>query len=998
MKTKNSADLICSIKNHPNNKVLTLLAALGWTETRGGSNPQGNCITGHGSESQTCMRVFEDSNNCFCFSCQNSFDAFDIAMKIKSMDFKQALSWLANRAGIAIRDELSNEQRIAIASAERTQEILRQATSFWNSALIANSEMMEILTKRYGLSNETVIKNKIGLCSIDTATFAYLKDLGFSDIEIQRSGIVFPEGKGFPKEFFEGRLIFPYLQSDQPVYLVGRKTHLPTRPGQHGDDDSGKYVKQPTANGNFKDVIDPFISGTAIFGEDTILDSDKVVIAEGVTDCLAAQQLGLASISPVTTGFSGHQLHRLIDLLKDKTVLVTGDSEPNLAGEKGAWKTTEKLIEHGIDVWFAKIPDLDTSHRPRIDVPDIFKYPVGKTDLNDIINALGAEGFTAVKRESVPGYKALVKRTFPNIENARQQTKVVTGVFWKLTNYDSDRYIEMTNWFIDQAFGTKETQASKAMREAIEKVFKMAAAKKRREKQHEQIAEQRTKMVVLNNEIPRKSVVEDFSNFISQAPDVYRFGNQLTFATMTNLQPIQKISVLPSYFAKNIAEAGIVSFDDYDNMHIDHKQLPDWLAASAVESPWQHPTIREIEHYTNGPTFDELMVLSSPGYNSSSKIFYAGTKLKPHADFSIFDSFIDDWPWKETASRTNFISLLLLGTLKHQFPGNSPAGLAIGNQSGVGKTFLAFFYSLLFEQKFAKPVPFIANEEELQKQIVTELMSGSNTILIDNIRVKNISSGTLESMLTAPRLNFRLLGKNVGINRLNTIQTFLTLNEGEVSADLLNRSVPMHLEFIGDPNKRQWKRIDFRKDVLASREKLLGTLIQMVENWKEAKMQRSTVKHRFSDCVSLVGGILEVNGYKDFLANADSVKAERDPMRAGFLEMTEYLELGKKYSAKNLLDIADRNGVFRTETQYGDGVAPKSRTTKLAGILMRFCGVNQRFTSERHKRQIVMKREHDSSLNQQVYRLLTVEADGSPDLKNDSGEVRQDDFDFESGT
>ena len=162
----NSRNVLEEIKDHPNNAVYTLLKECGWSPKKEGSTPAGQCITGHTSESGTCMTVYIRTNSCYCFNCQNYFDAISVTMHLKSYEFKQALECLADRAGIKISSAVTEEERANFASTERTLLVLENAVQIWQENLLKNTDMMTILNSRYGLNTETIKKARLGYSTL----------------------------------------------------------------------------------------------------------------------------------------------------------------------------------------------------------------------------------------------------------------------------------------------------------------------------------------------------------------------------------------------------------------------------------------------------------------------------------------------------------------------------------------------------------------------------------------------------------------------------------------------------------------------------------------------------------------------------------------------------------------------------------------------------------------------------------------------------------------
>jgi hypothetical protein len=70
----------------------------------------------------------------------------------------------------------------------------------------------------------------------------------------------------------------------------------------------------------------------------------------------------------------------------------------------------------------------------------------------------------------------------------------------------------------------------------------------------------------------------------------------------------------------------------------------------------------------------------------------------------------------------------------------------------------------------------------------------------------------------------------------------------------------------------------------ANREQIAAELRGMILRWvKAGRPLNTTVRHPFSEWAKVIGGILDANGFTDFLANYGVRKSKDDPLRKRFL-------------------------------------------------------------------------------------------------------------------
>jgi hypothetical protein len=190
----------------------------------------------------------------------------------------------------------------------------------------------------------------------------HLTEIGYTEQELLATGL-FTEDLN---PLWKGRYVFPYFDEDgASAYAISRSTGSEGGgkvgyDGHPADFIKGKYGRLAHTK-EYARVSEP------IFGQGSVRDGDPVIITEGVADAITVQQVGYASISPVTTQFSRDQQANVLTLLDEHAVpevYVLQDAErPTVAcddageldieqfgpGIKGAIETATFLTENGVD-------------------------------------------------------------------------------------------------------------------------------------------------------------------------------------------------------------------------------------------------------------------------------------------------------------------------------------------------------------------------------------------------------------------------------------------------------------------------------------------------------------------------------------------------------------------------------------------------------------------------------------------------------------------------
>lgn len=348
-----------------------------------------------------------------------------------------------------------------------------------------------------------------------------------------------------------------------------------------------------------------------------------------------------------------------------------------------------------------------------------------------------------------------------------------------------------------------------------------------------------------------------------------------------------------------------------------------------------------IKLFTHNPVYTEDWRVVVPGFDAESGIYYAGTAVESRDGTQHLDTLLQDFCFRKPADRSNYLGMLLTAILVPRFIGSKPAVLFNGNQPELGKSILAQIISIVRDGQPCETATYNPNDEEFEKRLGSIVRRGGTTIIIDNAksqgRTPRIESACLERSITDPILSFRLLGQSASIRAENSHIFCITANTPDISRDLVTRSTVVNLFYEGDPEHRTFSIADPEGYAEQHRLELLGELVGMVERWKAAGMPMAQVHSRFNKrgWGNIVGGILQICGQPDFLANAEEAAAALDDTRRDFTELILILADHPQgiWTASELVDLSNRHGLLKTA--LGEGSA-RSLATKMGTLAGRF--------------------------------------------------------------
>jgi len=248
---------------------------------RAGSAYKGLCP--FHAEKTPSFIVTPDRESWRCFGCGEGGDIFTFLMRRDGIDFREALSRLAEKAGVELSAQTAKEDR----HRRRLREALEAAIAWYREVLLQANQAAKArayLDER-GLTSETL--DRFGIGYAPTSWEALTRRLigrGFNNEELISSGLASPSNRGGVIDKFRGRIIIPIRDaSGRAVGLGGR-----IMPGAEGP----KYLNSPAGP--------LFDKSRTLYGLDlakaAIRREKLTVIVEGYTDVMAAHQAGFTNV------------------------------------------------------------------------------------------------------------------------------------------------------------------------------------------------------------------------------------------------------------------------------------------------------------------------------------------------------------------------------------------------------------------------------------------------------------------------------------------------------------------------------------------------------------------------------------------------------------------------------------------------------------------------------------------------------------------------------
>ena len=309
---------------------------------RAGKNYSGLCP--FHSEKTPSFIVSPDRQTWHCFGqCSEGGDIFKFLMKKEGWDFKEALRYLAERAGVKL-EAYKAEKPEEKEAHERLRGLLEEALTFYRYHLStpAGKFAFDYIHEKRHLIDTIIETFGLGYApqSWDSA-LKHFKDKGYTEAELLEAGLVSQRESGGFIDRFRNRLMIPIRDETGKMTGFGARILDPN--------DVPKFMNSPETP--------LFSKSRLLYGLDRarkpIRAANQAVIVEGYLDVIALHQAGFENVvSPMGTSLTEDQL-RLLKKFSRRIVLAL---DPDAAGQKAvlrgleaARQTLDRADEIGFD-------------------------------------------------------------------------------------------------------------------------------------------------------------------------------------------------------------------------------------------------------------------------------------------------------------------------------------------------------------------------------------------------------------------------------------------------------------------------------------------------------------------------------------------------------------------------------------------------------------------------------------------------------------------------
>ena len=279
-------------------------------------------------------------------NCQRGGDAIKLVMDLKSLEFAEAVSYLADHSGVELQFEGGGDPDAARERSLRRRQIHRAlaAAAVYYHKYLLRSQTPEAQQARHYLRDRQIQASTIEEFRLGYApprgTSGFVSAAGGLDLDrriLDAAGLLSPRGG----ERFAGRITFPISDRRGRIVGFGARTL---------GDDQPKYLNSPeTEIFNKRDLLYGFPQVS-----EAIRKERAALVVEGYTDVLMLYQSGIenavATLGTATT--PGHL--RMLSGYADRIYVLF---DPDAAGERAIERAAATAADLKLDLRVLRLPE-----------------------------------------------------------------------------------------------------------------------------------------------------------------------------------------------------------------------------------------------------------------------------------------------------------------------------------------------------------------------------------------------------------------------------------------------------------------------------------------------------------------------------------------------------------------------------------------------------------------------------------------------------------------
>ncbi|WP_058270448.1 DNA primase [Olsenella massiliensis] len=277
-----------------------------------------------------------------CFGCGAGGDVFAYVMRRESLDFPDAIRYLADRAGVELTEERGAGRRGPRRN--RLLACVQDARDFYALMLMRGRGEGPDAARHYlagrGFGSSVCRDWGLGFAEGRGRLVAHLRSKGYSDQELLAADLAL-EGRGGLRDRFFDRVIFPISdEQGRPIGFGGRVL----------TDAKPKYL-------NTKDTT-VFRKGKHLFAfdraKDEMVRTGAAVVCEGYTDVIALHQAGFTNaVAALGTALTLDHVTAIGRFAKRRVICMFDGDE---AGQRAAERTIQFLDKTPLELLCVVLP------------------------------------------------------------------------------------------------------------------------------------------------------------------------------------------------------------------------------------------------------------------------------------------------------------------------------------------------------------------------------------------------------------------------------------------------------------------------------------------------------------------------------------------------------------------------------------------------------------------------------------------------------------------
>lgn len=315
-----------------------------------GANFQARCP--FHNEKTPSFVVSPDKQIWHCFGCSRGGDIFSFVMEKEGMNFKEALEFLAPKAGVELKYSDTKDR----SKKRRVLDILELSSKYY--AHILNNKPGEpalLYLKKRGLDEENISNWHLGY-SPDSwdSLYKFLKarpkeGKKYSDEEILASGMVIKKDKfsssGNYFDRFRGRIMFPIWDVNHNIIAYTARIS----PEKEKIEKTAKYINSPQSEVYDKSKVLFALN----YAKNFIREEDLAIVVEGQMDAIACHNNGITNVVASSgTALTASQ----VSLIKRFTNNISLAFDMDEAGQNAADRGVREILAQGLNVKIITLP------------------------------------------------------------------------------------------------------------------------------------------------------------------------------------------------------------------------------------------------------------------------------------------------------------------------------------------------------------------------------------------------------------------------------------------------------------------------------------------------------------------------------------------------------------------------------------------------------------------------------------------------------------------